>query len=179
MKRLVVLCLALWGCLQTQHLVAQTVPPKVLQLARSAPFSSLDPQRQYDADSDRALRPVFDTLLGYAYLKRPATLEPVLLARMPQVSADGRTYTLELKPGVHFHHCSCFAGGKGRELTSEDVLYTFKRFADANVNAKSYALLEGMVVGLDAFRAASRNASGPQAVEKLKSPASRPSESTP
>ena len=60
--------------------------------------------------------------------------------------------------GVRFVDNACFPGGKGRELTADDVLYSLKRYADANVNSKSFFAMQGAVVGLDEFRAATAKA---------------------
>lgn len=128
---------------------------KVLHVARRAQFETLDPARIQDQASNDIVSLVYSSLVRVAYLDRPARLEPDLLARMPELSADRLTYTFELKPGVRFHDNACFPGGKGRELGVDDVLYSLKRYADANINAKSWFLLEGIVVGLDDFRAAS------------------------
>jgi oligopeptide transport system substrate-binding protein len=129
--------------------------PKVLHIARRAQFETLDPARVQDKASTDILALVYSNLVKIAYLERPFKLEPDLLARMPQLSADQLTYSFELRPGVRFHDNPCFAGGKGRELTADDVLYSLKRYADANINNKTWFLLDGAVDGLDAFHAAS------------------------
>jgi len=127
---------------------------KVLTVARTGQFDSLDPVRQFDSESHDLISMVYSTLLRYAYLERPFKLEPDLLERMPELSADRLTYTLRLRKGVRFHDNACFPGGKGRELVADDVLYSLRRFADANLNSKSWFTMEGAVVGLDAYRAA-------------------------
>ena len=63
------------------------------------------------------------------------------------------TYIFTLRRGVKFNDDPVFPGGTGRELTIDDVIYSIKRFADTNVNVKSYILIQGSVVGLDEFRA--------------------------
>jgi len=135
-------------------LAASAAEVKVLTQARAAPFTSLDPQSAFEQTAADLTLVLYDTLLAYSYLERPYKLEPALLSRMPELSQDGLTYTLTLRKGVVFHDNPCFPGGKGRELTSDDVLYTLKRYADANVNHKSWFALEGSVAGLDDFHAA-------------------------
>jgi ABC-type transport system substrate-binding protein len=134
----------------------------VLTIARLYPFDTLDPQRGFDQASQQILRQTYSTLLTYAYLERPYKLEPDLLDAMPVLAADRVTYTFRLRKGVRFADNPCFPGGKGRELTADDVIYTIRRFADANVNQRSYFAMQGAVVGLDEFRAATAKA-GPQA----------------
>ena len=141
--------------------------PKVLNYARTGQFESLDPPRQFDSESHDIIAMVYSTLLRYSYLERPYKLEPDLLERMPELSADKLTYTFRLRKGVRFHDNACFPGGKGREMTADDVVFSLRRFADANLNAKSWFLMDGAVVGMDAFRAATAKAGPKGDVSKL------------
>jgi oligopeptide transport system substrate-binding protein len=133
---------------------ARADEPSVLTVPRLARFRSLDPVHGFDQTGDQIERQVYSTLMTYAYLERPFRLEPDLLAAMPSVSADRLTYTFRLRPGVRFVDNACFPGGKGREVTSDDVLYSLKRYADGNLNAESWFALQGAVAGLDAYHAA-------------------------
>ena len=72
---------------------------------------------------------MFDAPLTYDYLARPVKLIPNTLASMPEVSADGRTYTLHVKPGIYFADDPAF-GGKKRELVAADYVYSMKRLLD-------------------------------------------------
>lgn len=56
-------------------------------------------------------------------------VQPMLAAGMPKVSEDGKTYTIELRKGVKFHN--------GRELDSEDVVASLKRWADMTPRGKA------------------------------------------
>jgi ABC-type transport system substrate-binding protein len=142
--------------------VATAQQPKGLNVARTGQFESLDPPRQFDAESHGLVSMVYSSLLKYAYLERPFKLEPDLLERMPELSTDRLTLTFKLRKGIRFRDDKAFPGGKGRELNADDVLFSLRRFADANVNHKSWFLMEGAVVGLDAYRAATAKA-GPKA----------------
>ncbi|MCH7708275.1 MAG: ABC transporter substrate-binding protein [Myxococcales bacterium] len=127
-----------------------------LFLLRSSAHKSLDPVKQFDQASAEIVNNVYDTLLTYHYLKRPYELVPLLLEQMPEQQADGVTYLFTLKRGVRFMDDPCFEGGVGRELVADDVLYSLKRFADANENINSYMLLAGFIEGLDEFHAMTR-----------------------
>jgi oligopeptide transport system substrate-binding protein len=142
----------LGACLLAPGASAQE--PSVLTVPRLAQFDTLDPQRGFDQYTDQALRQLYSTLLTYSYLERPYKLEPDLLEAMPALSADKLTYTFKLRKGVRFVDNACFPGGKGREVTSDDVLYSLKRYADGNLNAESWFALQGAVAGLDAYHAA-------------------------
>jgi ABC-type transport system substrate-binding protein len=137
---------------------AQTAPLKVLTVARTTPFESLDPQRQFSLSSNDIVVMTYSTLLRFNYLQRPYKLEPDLLERLPELSADKLSYTLTLKKGLRFHDSPAFPGGKGREVTADDVIYSLRRYADARVNTKSWFAMEGAVAGLDAWRAATAKA---------------------
>ncbi|MGF1604289.1 MAG: ABC transporter substrate-binding protein [Thermosynechococcaceae cyanobacterium] len=130
---------------------------KVIHYLRSSEYKSLDPPKQFDVVSAELIGSLYDPLLTYHYLKRPYELTPNLAEKMPELADDKITYTFTLRKGVKFHDDPCFPEGKGRELTVDDVLFSIKRFSDANINTRSYAvLLEGRIKGLDQFRAKTR-----------------------
>ncbi|MGD8859890.1 MAG: ABC transporter substrate-binding protein [Myxococcales bacterium] len=133
-------------------------PKKVFNYLRGASHKSLDPVKQFDSASADLVSNLYDTLLSYHYLKRPYELIPNLAAEMPSLAEDGVTYTFQLRKDVRFHDDECFPDGKGRPLVADDVIYSFKRFADANLNGKSYILLAGRIEGMDEFREATREA---------------------
>jgi oligopeptide transport system substrate-binding protein len=136
---------------------AQTTT-RTLVIARTASFKSLDPVRAFEDNSSVLQELAYSTLLSYSWLERPYRMEPDLLERMPERAADGLSYRFTLRRGVMFHDDPCFAGGKGRELVADDVLFNLRRFADARLNQESWFLLEDMVVGLDEYRAATLKA---------------------
>ena len=126
---------------------------KVVQLPlRADAPKTIDPCRGSTTYDNRACSMVYDTLLQYKYLKRPFELEPALLETMPTVSEDGLTYTFKLKQGIRFHDDECFPDGKGRQVVSSDVFYSWKRMADAVNDPKSWWLFRESIVGFDAFR---------------------------
>ena len=150
-KRLI--AAALGAVLAAQIHSTAAAEPKVLSQARTGQFTSLDPAAQFEQTASDITGLVYGNLLSYSYLDRPYKLVPELLAAMPEISADKLQYTLTLRKAVVFHDNKCFEGGRGRELTTDDVLYSLKRYADANINHKSWFVMEGAVVGLDEFRA--------------------------
>ena len=56
------------------------------------------------------------------------------LATEWSVSPDGKTWTFKLREGVKFH--------SGKDFTSADVVYTFKRFFDPELGSGAKAVLE-------------------------------------
>ncbi|MBC7532409.1 MAG: ABC transporter substrate-binding protein [Oligoflexus sp.] len=134
--------------------------PKIFYHYMLQEAKTIDPQRQFDSISAQLVENLYDTLVQYNYLKRPYELEPALLEKMPEKQADG-TYLFTIRKGVKFHDNAAFPGGKGRELSSDDAIFTLKRFADANVNDRSYSLMQGVIDGMDAFRELSKKAPKP------------------
>ena len=57
--------------------------PKVLSVARAAPFTSLDPAAGFEQTASDITGLVYGNLLSYSYLDRPYKLVPELLATMP------------------------------------------------------------------------------------------------
>ncbi|MEZ6123027.1 MAG: ABC transporter substrate-binding protein [Planctomycetaceae bacterium] len=118
---------------------------------RSDGPKSFDPVRGSTVYENQCVSQVYETLLQYKYLKRPFEVEPLLLAEMPTTS-DGLTYRFRLKPDVFFHDDPCFPDGKGRQVVSSDVFYSWKRIADKNTSSKAWWLLEQTIVGFDEYR---------------------------
>ena len=114
-----------------------------------------DPVTSADVPSAHAIYKVFEGLYEYEYLTRPYTVRPNLAAAMPEVSPDGLTYTFRLKQGVLFANDPCFPGGKGRELTAEDFVYSWKRVADVKTKSNCFWIFEDRIAGINDYHAAS------------------------
>lgn len=125
---------------------------KVLNLAVTSEVKGMDPIYANDKYSSNEVGRVYEGLLEYHYLKRPYTLVPNLAASLPEVSADGLTYTFKIRPGVLFQDDKAFADGKGRELVAEDFVYSIKRLADPKLQGLGWWLLQDKLVGLDEWR---------------------------
>jgi len=96
---------------------AQPRDPGVVVVAvRSAP-NRLDPRLDNDEASVRIAQLVFSPLLDFGDDLRP---RPALAERLDM--PDQLTYIVHLRRGVRFHD--------GRELTSRDVVYTFRSVLD-------------------------------------------------
>src|SRR5262245_25279514 len=102
---------------------------KILRVTFQAAETGFDPVRVSDYYSGTVIEAIFDPLLTYDYRARPARLVPNTAEALPQVSADGRTYTLRLRKGIQFADDAAFKGAR-RELTAQDYAYSIKRFFD-------------------------------------------------
>src|SRR5262245_54446636 len=91
-------------------------PGVVVVAVRSAPIR-LDPRLGNDEASMRVAQLVYSPLLDFGDDLRP---RPALAERLD--TPDQLTYIVHLRRGVRFHD--------GRELTSRDVVYTFRSVLD-------------------------------------------------
>lgn len=123
-------------------------PVKTLRWVFSAAETGFDPAGVHDYYSGTIIEAVFETLLTYDYLARPARLVPLTATSLPEVSADGKTWTIRLKPGIRFAPDAAF-GGRPRELTAADYVYSLKRLIDPAVRSPYIFLVEHKFVGLD------------------------------
>src|ERR1041385_5814802 len=109
--------------------MAKADPDKVLHVSFEAADDGFDLARTSNRYSIWLCDDVFESLLTYDYLARPAKLVPMTAEAMPEVSADGKTYTFHIKKGIYFTPDPAFKGKK-RELTAADYAYTIKRHMD-------------------------------------------------
>ena len=123
-------------------------PRKVIRYASPSAESKLDPAAESDEASGSISHVIFDPLLTYDYLARPAKLKPNAAVALPEVADDGATYTLRIKPGIYFTPHPAF-GGKPRELTAHDYVYSIKRLFDPKLISQWLFLVEGKVRGGD------------------------------
>lgn len=130
-------------------------PGKVLRVTFQATETGFDPVKVSDYYSGTVIEQIFDPLLTYDYLARPAKLVPNVTESLPQITDNGKTYTFRIRKGIYFSADPSFKGRK-RELTAEDYIYSIKRFLDPK-NRSPYAFLfEGKIVGLDDLAAQAR-----------------------
>jgi ABC-type transport system substrate-binding protein len=126
--------------------------PRVLRYAFVAAETSFDPAKISDLYSRIVTSHVFAAPYKYDYLARPYKMRPDTAAAMPEVSDDFRTWTIRIRPGIHFSDDPAFKGHK-RELTAHDYVYSWKRFYDPRNKSPNYSTYnEEGVIGVDALR---------------------------
>lgn len=128
-------------------------PSKVVRVALQAADDGFDMVRTYNAYSAWISEAIFERLLTYDYLARPAKLVPGTAEAMPEVSDGGKTYVFHIKKGIYFAPDPAFKGIR-RELTAQDYAYTFKRFLDPKNRSPSANVLQGKILGMDELIAA-------------------------
>jgi ABC-type transport system substrate-binding protein len=121
---------------------------KVVRQVVPAAETGFDPAGVQDLYSATIEQMVFETLLTYDYLARPSKLVPLTAEALPEVTDDGKTYTVRIKKGIYFVDDPVFKGRK-RELVAADYAYALKRLVDPKLRSPWAWLIEGKIVGLD------------------------------
>jgi len=121
---------------------------KVIRHVFPAGEEGFDPAGAHDLYSGTVEQVIFETLLTYDYLARPAKLVPLTAEAMPQVTDNGLTYTFKIRKGIYFTPDAAFKGVK-RELVADDYVYSIKRFMDPKIRSPWTWLVDGKIVGLD------------------------------
>lgn len=100
---------------------------------------TLDPARISDVYSRSVSQQIFDGLVQF---DQTLTITPAL-AQFWKASRDGLTWTFTLRKGVKFHH--------GREVSADDVVYSFTRILDPKTKSGAADLFLG-IKGAQEFR---------------------------
>src|SRR5215472_4492454 len=129
-------------------------PNKVLHIA-SPDIETLDPHQYNDDPSFRVIAAIFEGLYEWNYLASTPTLAPVTAAGPPQISPDGLTWTVKLKPGIYFTDDPAFKG-KPREVVAQDAVYSITRFLDPNLRRGGGPVATDLIVGMRAVVDAAR-----------------------
>ena len=149
--------LACLGCYLVFHspAMAKADPAKVLHLSFEAADDGFDLIRSNSLYSSWLVEGVFESLLKYDYLARPAKLVAGTAVAMPAISDDGMTYVFHLRKGIYFTPDPVFKGVR-RELVAQDYVYAIKRHMDPKNRSVQSGTFAGKIVGLDALTAAAQ-----------------------
>ena len=121
---------------------------KTLRVSFPVAETGFDPQPVGDIYSAYVNRAIFDPLYKYDYLARPYKIVPNTAAALPDISADGKTWTIRIRPGIYFADDPAFNGRK-RELTAADYVYSWKRVIDPRIRSNNIQVFDGKLVGAD------------------------------
>jgi oligopeptide transport system substrate-binding protein len=122
-------------------------PAKILRITFQAAETGFDPVKVSDYYSGTVISAIFDPLLTYDYLARPAKLVPNTAVALPDIDDNGKIYTVKVRPGTYFADDPVFKGAR-RELTALDYAYSIRRFLDPK-NHSPYAFLFEGIAGIE------------------------------
>ena len=133
---------------------APAATTKVLRYALRVAETGFDPAQISDLYSSTLAANIFDALYEYEFLARPVRLRPNTATALPEASADFKTFTIRVRPGIYFSDDPAFKGVR-RELTAADYVYSIKRHFDPRWKSPTYTTLNNnRIVGLDEVRQA-------------------------
>jgi ABC-type transport system substrate-binding protein len=127
---------------------------KVLRYSMRIAETGFDPAQISDLYSATLLANIFDAPFALEFLARPVRVRTNTAAGPVEVSADFKTFTVRIRPGIYFADDPVFKGVR-RELVAADYVYAIKRHFDPRWKSARLSLFEvNQLVGLDALRAA-------------------------
>jgi ABC-type transport system substrate-binding protein len=129
-------------------------PNKVLRVA-SPDVDTLDPQQATTIPAQRVIQAIYEGLYNWDYLNTPAGLVPVTATAPPEISDGGKTWRINLKPGIHFTDDPAFHGEQ-RELIADDYIYSMKRRLDPNLSRGGDTVMTDLIIGARAVVDAAR-----------------------
>ncbi len=136
---------------EVQTVVVTATPEPVMPVSFNAPrpdtytditfgdIDTMDPALAYDTASGGLIMNVMETLIWFDH-SDATSFVPVLATEVPSeenggISADGLTYTFNIRQGVTFHN--------GGDLTPSDVAYSFQRgLLQSDPNGPQWLMLE-------------------------------------
>lgn len=130
----------------------------IFRINESEYIKNLFPHNITDAYSYRVASQLYEGLFKFD----PETLT-VTKGLVEDFSVDdsGLVYRFQLKKGIMFHDNPCFAGGKGREVTTQDVKYCFTRLCTQSLNNQHFSIFEDYLRGAKEHYEASRDGNQP------------------
>lgn len=115
---------------------------------------NLFPLSTVDLYAQRLNSQIFETLVKLNL--STLAIEPALCESY-EISDDAKTFRFKIRKGVYFHDDPCF-GGKGRELTPQDIKYSLEMACSGlSINKMSYLLIN-RIQGAKSFYQQSKKA---------------------
>ncbi|MGC4042706.1 MAG: peptide ABC transporter substrate-binding protein [Armatimonas sp.] len=112
----------------------------VLRYPLTANPTTLDPALVQDGPTIDMLQNMYEGLVGW---NEKSEVVPLIAEKMPEISADGKTYTFKIRDGVKFHN--------GRAVTADDVVYSITRSLNKNINSPVALNYLNDIEGAEAF----------------------------
>ncbi|HWZ21217.1 MAG TPA: ABC transporter substrate-binding protein, partial [Cytophagaceae bacterium] len=121
-------------------------------------IKNLFPHNIIDAISYRVASQIYEGLMKFD--QKDLSLKNGI-AESYTVDSTQMVYTFKLRKGVLFHDDECFSGGKGREVTAEDVKYCFTLLCTPSVTNQGFSCLDGIVKGAKEYYEAAKDGKKP------------------
>lgn len=134
-RRLFILCIIILLSFSTQ---AQNI----FRYNQTGGLTSLDPAFANTQANIRVISQIYNGLFRFSKL---VDTQPEIGEKW-ETGNDGKSYTIYLRKGVYFQDNQCFSDGKGREVTAQDFVYTFKRILDPTTKSSGSWIFKDKVL---------------------------------
>jgi len=129
-------------------------------------YQTLYPYKITDAASAHIATQVYEGLVKFNTID--LSVKPAIAEKW-DIDADGTTYTFHLRKGVKFQDDACFQGGTGRELTANDVKYSFELLFTASPDNKNFeGIMKDRITGASDYYEASKKEKPSKGIEGIK-----------
>lgn len=122
---------------------------KVFNINLDQNVTSLDPAFARNQNAIWMINQIFN---GLVQVDKDLNTIPCI-AKTWQMSADGLTYTFNLRNDVYFQDDPLFKGGKGRKVVASDFAYSFYRLIDPKVASSGGWIFSDKVKDASSFSA--------------------------
>jgi oligopeptide transport system substrate-binding protein len=122
---------------------------KIFHYNQPEGISSLDPAFAKNQAIMWAVHQVYNTLVE---VDQNLKIVPSL-AKSWEISPDRLTYRFYLRNDVYFQDDAAFINGRGRLMTAQDVVYSFRRIVDKTVASPGAWIFNGRVETINGFKA--------------------------
>ncbi|MBK6546474.1 MAG: ABC transporter substrate-binding protein [Saprospiraceae bacterium] len=112
-------------------------------------ISTLDPAFSKSQNNIWVIDHIFNQLVD---LDNSLKLQPEI-AKSWSISKDGLIYRFELRTDIKFHSNPCFQNAMPRILNAQDLVFSFNRLLDPNVNSPGSWIFSDKVDSINAFQA--------------------------
>lgn len=124
----------------------------ILRINEPEYIKNLFPHNITDVYSYRVASQVYEGLFKF----NPRDLSIVKsLVKSYDVDPTGTIYTFQIKENVFFHDDPAFQDGKGRELTADDIAFSFTQLCTAGPQNQGFSVFKDVIKGATRFYQAS------------------------
>ena len=141
-----IFCALLLSCLLSCGETASN-GKKVFNMNLDQNLTSMDPAFARNQNAIWMINQVFN---GLVQIDSSLQIVPCI-AKTWQVSADGLSYTFNLRNDVHFQDHELFPKGKGRKVVASDFVYSFYRLIDPKVASSGGWIFSDKVKDINNF----------------------------
>ncbi len=126
----------------------------VMRLNEVETFKSLNPISINDINSMHVGTQIFEGLVKFE--QKDLAIIPAIASRW-ESNENQTVWTFHIRQGVKFHNDACFADGKGRAVTANDVKVCFEKLCSADPNNAQFGItFKDHVIGANEANEASK-----------------------